>query len=380
MKILIRDQDHRIADLLGIAAEIILDGSFCLRFHFLSLAVHLIQLVCQFGGFLFILREKEGKRQFSVSHTTGGIQPRRNGIGHIGLIHVLKLEPQGGAESADPDEIRLREHPYPLGNDVSVLQFQGHDIPDRPDRCKHAVFLDRVLDRDILQRRRHLQRDPDPGDILEFRRVIQPVRIDYRNSGWDLLPCHMVIRDHHIDALAVRVGCLVKRRDPVVHRNDQGYAPVGELIDHIHGKAIAGSLPGRKRAERFSAKAAHTAIHQGRRGESVRVVIAVDRDGLFITDSSPDPLDGLVHILAAVRIKLHSLAVQKSPGTFRIAIPPGRENPGGKFPYPELIRDPVRCPEIRLMFNPSPDCHFFTPVCIFLLSPQRSLDRPPLRS
>ena len=179
---------------------------------------------------------------------------------------------------------RLGEHQVRLHHLRRLRRQQLQETP-RIRRARGATDGDHQL-----------QHDAHARQLLERVRAVAPLRIQDR-VGVGQHPERLVVIGHDdVDAVLLGEPDLLGRRDPAIRGDDE---PRPAPFRHVHAPCReAVSVPNAVGDEirDLPAQAHEGRGQEGRGGDPVHVVIAVDQDGLALVDRLPDPRRGAVHV------------------------------------------------------------------------------------
>ncbi len=201
----------------------------------------------------------------------------------------------------------------PLGHEGAIEPLERHHIGDgaerrevgeieqiglRPRRRPEIARPQFAADRDQGEKR-----DPDGGQVAEPRKIIEPVRIDHRHGGRQLLVGLMMVDDDDIEAEPCGFRQRLVAGGAAVDRDQEPGAALGERTDRRHVRPIAFENAIRNVDQRLDARAPEKRAQQGGRGRAVDIVVAEDRYRLVAHDGVGDAPGGRVHRGDAARIR-----------------------------------------------------------------------------
>ena len=185
------------------------------------------------------------------------------------------------------------------GAERDVMQH-AEQIRFRPLWGPEAAGAQFAIDRD--QRDQH---ETDRGEIAEAGEVVRPVRIHQRLDLGQFIAALMVIDDDDRHAEPPRFGQRLEAGGAAIHRHQQRGALAGEHVDRFGVGAVAFENPVGNVNQGIEPAMAQVPGEQRRRGGTVDVVIAEDRDLLAARRRIRDPLRGGFHLRHGVGIGHH---------------------------------------------------------------------------
>ncbi len=136
----------------------------------------------------------------------------------------------------------------------------------------------------------------------ELGEVIEPVRIDHRERGRQLLVGLVVVDDDHFESESAGLRQRLVAGGAAVDRDEELRPALGERLDRLHVRPISFENAVGNVDQRLDARHAKKQAEQRRRCRAVDVVIAEDRDGLGALDRIGDALRRRFHRGDGVRI------------------------------------------------------------------------------
>ena len=355
----------------GIVRKVVLRRDLGIRllddlvFLFLPLTVDAAEMAGERRGGRAVLRKKELHREGCVADSSGGVDPRRDGVADIGR---RDLAPRRGfrfhtGRLDQLDEARTGRVFYQgeaVADDETVFVPDGHDVRYRADGDKIAVFLRDapyavhhavVRRKNRLERAEELEHDADAGQLLEGIGAVGPPGIDDRLGLGKVFMAFVVIGDDDVHAEFARDPDLRRCRYARVNRNDEAAAFLRKTAQRAFGYAVALSGTAGDEVADVRAAGGQIEIEAGRGGHAVDVVVAVDDDALLCLDGRDDAFHRAVHVLHEKRIvKLFLLLGQKGARLLGRGAPPVDEKLRRREKHAEILRDGAHRRILRHLF------------------------------
>ena len=112
----------------------------------------------------------------------------------------------------------------------------------------------------------------------------------------------MVIRDYHIHPLRHRSINHRGAADAVINRNHQLGAIFAQVIIDCLIRTVTISKAVRNEGLRFGAQRLQSFLHDRRGGQTINVIVPINRDFFLIGNRCLDPGHGFIHIMQVKRI------------------------------------------------------------------------------
>ncbi len=295
-----------------------------LPLHLAALGVQAVKRLGDGSSLARVCGQKQLQRVLCRVQPAPGIEPGRQLVAHLlGGDGRARFEPSRlhQRQQAGPGCFRHRRQPQ--GGDHPVFTHQGHQVCDGGQRRQLKVFEPRLMAQKGL---RQFEGNTCPAQcrkgIIAKRRVHQGVcRGQLPLKG-------MVIGDDDSQAQRLCQAHLLQRRDAAVHADDHPRPPA-DLRHRLGVEAIALLLPVRDIGKGCGADFPERLHQDGRGAYAVRVIVAINGDGLPLAGGIPDQAHGRIHPLhPAGVVQLCGLRVQEGFRGLHRVNPPGMEKGG----------------------------------------------------
>ncbi len=335
----------------------------------------------QARGDLVRPRARRRRQQFHglarVPEPAAGVEPRGEPEPHLLRVDGFPAQPRRLDESREAFEARVSQAGEPVPGDDPILSHQRHDIGDRSEggQRQHVQqpFAHRGLDPISACRvasrghcgesPREFEGDARSAEIAEGILGVGPPGVDDRKglgngagAAWGAVipgmerlfrPEIVVVGDDEIEAGLAGFEGRLEGGDAAVDRDDNPGALGGELDQGVAVQPVALIEPvgcvGRD--HRLGVDAAQRVVEDGRRGDAVGVVVAVDDDRLASAEGVKESRRGAVEVReprGVVQLRQSRLA--EGPGGLRVRQSPRPQHaPCQRFKPPALLgRRPIR--------------------------------------
>ena len=273
-----------------LAEDALLDG--------LPLAVELLELGREPLRLAGVLGEHELEGDVRPSEPAGGVDPRREPEADGRRVDGRGIDARGLHQRLEPGATRARERPQPGRGERAVLVDERDDVRDR----REGDEVERARDRGVLVAEEGAgERVDDAGATEVGARIGGGARRDDRAVG-ERLGRPVVIRDDDVQAELTGTRDLGHGGDAAVDGDDEVDAVGRELLDRLEREAVALVEAARKAPLDIGAELPQDENADGRRGDPVDVVVAVNTDPLAVGDGLPDPLHRDRHVTERQRV------------------------------------------------------------------------------
>ena len=128
------------------------------------------------------------------------------------------------------------------------------------------------------------------------------MRVDDGDTVRQFIALEMVVGDDELHALLFDVLRLFHGGDAVVDGDDELRPGGGDAVHDLIAEAVAVPFPFRQHVGDVGTLGFEIGVQDGRRRDTVAVVVSVDTDAFPVEDGVVDPFDRLVHIGQQERI------------------------------------------------------------------------------
>jgi len=246
-----------------------------------------------------------------------------------------------------------------------VFVHQGGQVADRPEGHEievvakvriGAVCPEADVAQPASQGDQEVEDDSDAGKMLEGEGAVAAIGVDDGRRSGQRRRHLVMVQDDRVDALCAGVFDFLPVRHPAVDRDDQPDLPGLEPVDGRAVQAVSLVHPVGNVVHHAIVDPAQKPVQDRQGGDSVGIVIAVDRNRFLPLDRADHARNALLHVLHEERaVQVVQRGVQESPGGREIGDAAVDENLGNDGVELEFFHE--KGLDVRIRFREFPSCN-----------------------
>jgi hypothetical protein len=278
----------------------------------LTLDVEPLELLRECPGFHWIIAQQQAEPVGGVSHASRRIQPGTQDEPQVTGDDLLAGKPGAFDQGTNSKPAAVGQQLKPMPDQNPIFSLERHHVGYRSEghqiqQMKRKIY--RQAERGD-QRLHQLEGDPRSAEVVGSRRVIRPLRVNYRLCRRQLGAGQVVIGHHNTDACRARGANGIHGRNAAVAGDDERgfHGPGGLESGRSEVVAIAQTMG--QEGLHVGAGQTQGAGEERRGALPVHVVVAVDQDASAGPHGAYDGVHSLAH--AGERMRIGQVVQQRA--------------------------------------------------------------------